>query len=95
MKELSYKVSCTGMSMRVTHPDGKADFLAVPEQFVIPAGREYPVMEPAPGTEPGVCDGVTRPGFVKRSKDGKTYTFHGIPARAVRDACIEWYKADE
>lgn len=90
MKELSYKVSCTGMSMRVTHPDGKADFLAVPEQFVIPAGREYPVMEPAPGTE-----GVKRPGFVKRSKDGKTYTFHGIPARAVRDACIEWYKADE
>ena len=89
MKELSYKVSCTGMSMRVTHPAGRANFLAVPDRFMIPEGREYPVIAPAPGTE------VKRPGFVKRSKDGTTYTFHGIPARAVRAACIEWYKADE
>lgn len=94
MKELNYKMSHSGWGVRVTHKGGRADFLAVPDQVLIPAGREYPVMEPAPGSEPGVCDGVKRPGFVKRSKDGKTYTFHGVPARAVRAACEEWYIAE-
>ncbi len=94
MRELNYQVSCTSMSVRVTHPDGRADFLDVPESVLIPAGREYPVTAPDPGSAPGVCSGVIRRAFVSRGRGGCCYTFHGLPARVVRAACAEWYIAE-
>lgn len=90
---MNIKVSRTGISRRVT---GVA-LSNLPQEWIIPKGRQYPCIVPGANAEPGVVaddDRVIQPCFIKLAKDG-SYVFYGVNNARIREIVDKYQAGDD